>query len=164
MSDDAGDSSSTDNEEKDNRWTCYLLKLEKGGNATYVGKTTNFENRLRKHNGEISGGARTTRIQRVKHNTVWIPVLRIINLSKHEAGSLETHWHNMRRNKKKNRRFSLININFNFNVNIQKTVQLAIRQLCCIVRNVAKFSPPARSATLEIEWDLESSRPADFSL
>ena len=41
-------------------WYCYvLLSLDK--KKTYVGKTNNIVKRIRQHNGEISGGARSTR-------------------------------------------------------------------------------------------------------
>lgn len=41
---------------------CYLLQSDEG-NRTYIGATTNFQRRLRQHNGELAGGARATRGQ-----------------------------------------------------------------------------------------------------
>lgn len=40
-------------------WSVYLLVNERG--RTYIGSTTNVQRRLRQHNGEIVGGARSTR-------------------------------------------------------------------------------------------------------
>lgn len=40
-------------------WWVYLLQSTKTG-MTYTGATTDFQRRLRQHNGELVGGARTT--------------------------------------------------------------------------------------------------------
>lgn len=39
------------------KWCVYLLTT---GNRTYIGSTTDVRRRLRQHNGEIRGGARST--------------------------------------------------------------------------------------------------------
>lgn len=41
------------------QWYVYLLVNENG--RSYVGCTTDYTRRLRQHNGEIKGGARSTR-------------------------------------------------------------------------------------------------------
>ena len=45
------------------KYFVYLLKSEVS-NRTYVGYTIDVQQRLRRHNGELSGGARRTRIAR----------------------------------------------------------------------------------------------------
>ena len=40
-------------------WYCYILKSDVC-NKTYIGYTNNLEQRLRQHNGEITGGAKYT--------------------------------------------------------------------------------------------------------
>ncbi len=44
-------------------WALYLL-ISANGNRTYVGVTTDVERRLAQHNGEIAGGAKSTRAGR----------------------------------------------------------------------------------------------------
>lgn len=44
-------------------YICYLIT---NGKRTYVGITNNFSHRLRQHNGEISGGARSTSRRAIK--------------------------------------------------------------------------------------------------
>ena len=43
-------------------WNCYILRSldPEHQNSTYVGMTNNLPRRLRQHNGEISGGAKST--------------------------------------------------------------------------------------------------------
>ena len=43
-------------------WYAYVLVSPRG--RTYVGTTTDVPRRLRQHNGELSGGARSTRAHR----------------------------------------------------------------------------------------------------
>jgi len=47
----------------DSPYSCYLLKSEIS-NKTYFGYTVNITRRLRQHNGEITGGAKKTKIGR----------------------------------------------------------------------------------------------------
>ena len=50
---------------------CYILRSSIS-NRVYIGYTVNFAQRLRKHNGEIAGGAKKTRTGRP-----WYPVCEI---------------------------------------------------------------------------------------
>jgi structure-specific endonuclease subunit SLX1 len=70
----------------------YLLKHEKL-NRTYVGITNNLKRRLRQHNGEIKGGARSTTAY-LKYGK-WKIYGYIEGLSKYEALSRERIIHNM---------------------------------------------------------------------
>jgi structure-specific endonuclease subunit SLX1 len=67
-------------------YNVYLLKhtIHRG---TYLGITNNLKRRIRQHNGEIKGGARST--SRRKGNGEWIYHLIVPNLTKSEALSLE---------------------------------------------------------------------------
>ena len=81
-------------------YICYFLQSDADATClrTYVGITNNSKRRLRQHNGEIKGGARSTRSMR--------PVryfLTIRGLTKSRALSIEKTIHNKRR---KNRKFS----------------------------------------------------------
>lgn len=74
-------------------WFIYCIESENG--RTYVGATNNLPRRLRKHNGEIAGGARATRSGRpwrfIAHSRRPVP--------KRLALSLERSWKNSSRAK-----------------------------------------------------------------
>lgn len=48
-------------------WFCYIL-MSQDKKHTYIGKTNDIHRRLRQHNGEISGGAKSTRKHRPWHH------------------------------------------------------------------------------------------------
>lgn len=52
-------------------WIVYLIS---NGRRTYVGMTNNFSRRLRQHNGELAGGARSTS----NSLTPWVPIAILI--------------------------------------------------------------------------------------
>ena len=67
---------------------CYLLKTidDKPTNRTYIGYTVDPDRRLRQHNWEIKGGAKTTRGRRWK-------LVAVVELpDKHKGLSFEWHW------------------------------------------------------------------------
>ena len=78
-------------------YICYVLKSDvpKYWNRTYTGITNNSERRLKQHNGGVKkGGAKSTNAIR--------PVsyfIKIHNLSKGQALSIEKKIHNMKRRK-----------------------------------------------------------------
>ena len=47
-------------------WYCYILESinSKFKNHTYVGITTDYNRRLLQHNGDLSGGAKSTRMKK----------------------------------------------------------------------------------------------------
>jgi predicted GIY-YIG superfamily endonuclease len=62
----------------------YCLQSHTHPNKSYIGCTINFPQRLRQHNGEITGGARYTRGFRP-----WKPVFHVTGLLHSEALKLE---------------------------------------------------------------------------
>ena len=56
----------TDPADADPLWWVYLLGSARG-NRTYIGIAHDVERRLRQHNGELAGGARSTRSGRPWH-------------------------------------------------------------------------------------------------
>ena len=68
----------------------YLL-INTSNNCTYVGITNNPEQRIRKHNNIISGGARYTKMK--KQSGTWIYYGFILGLDKSSALSIEKKIH-----------------------------------------------------------------------
>lgn len=68
----------------------YVL-INTSNNCTYVGITNNPEQRIRKHNGEIVGGAKYTKIK--KGSGKWEYYGFILGLNKSDALSLEKKVH-----------------------------------------------------------------------
>ncbi len=68
----------------------YLL-INRSNNCTYVGITNNPEQRIRKHNGELSGGAKYTKMK--KGDGLWEYYGFIIGLEKRVALSIEKKIH-----------------------------------------------------------------------
>ena len=77
-------------------YICYVLRSINPiyCNRTYIGITNNSQRRLRQHNGELSGGARST--ASIRPLTYFI---KITGLTKSKALSIEKSMHNMRRSK-----------------------------------------------------------------
>lgn len=71
---------------------CYILKNDKD-NYTYVGYTNNLQQRLRKHNCIIKGGARFTTNRVKKNGCKWefLAIIELINVTRNIALSLEWH-------------------------------------------------------------------------
>jgi len=68
----------------------YLL-INRSNNCTYVGITNNPEQRLRKHNGELAGGAKYTKMK--KGTGLWEYYGFILGLEKRRALSIEKKIH-----------------------------------------------------------------------
>lgn len=62
----------------------YVLVSESDPRKTYCGCTNDAKQRLRRHNGAITGGARTT-----KQNRPWRYALHVTGLTRREALQLE---------------------------------------------------------------------------
>jgi len=76
---------------------CVYLLTHSTKNRTYVGYTNNLKRRLRQHNGEIKGGARSTTAL-LKYGK-WSVYTTIPNLTKWEALSKEGKLHKRRERK-----------------------------------------------------------------
>lgn len=74
---------------------CVYLLTHETKNRTYVGITNNLKRRIRQHNGEIKGGARSTTAL-LKYGK-WSVHMTIPNLTKWEALSKEKIIHNKSR-------------------------------------------------------------------
>jgi predicted GIY-YIG superfamily endonuclease len=80
-----------------NDYIVYLLK-NSSNKYTYLGITNNSIRRIRQHNSIIKGGAKYTHSK--KGEGEWIYHLKISNLNKHEALSIERTAKNLRRRAK----------------------------------------------------------------
>ena len=81
---------------EDKTYIVYLLiNTSNTNNYTYLGITNNSIRRLRQHNGEIKGGAKYT--HSFKGDGQWIYYLKIKNLNKSEALSIERTAKNKRK-------------------------------------------------------------------
>lgn len=69
-----------------NSYLVYCIESSRAPGRTYVGCTNNFRRRLRQHNGELVGGARSTRSKLLRP---WRPVFHVTGLNKREALQLE---------------------------------------------------------------------------
>ena len=78
-----------------------LINTDNNNNYTYLGITNNSYRRLRQHNGEIKGGAKYTRS--FKGEGMWIYYLKIKNLTKSEALSIERTAKNKQKKAKGNK-------------------------------------------------------------
>ena len=77
----------------------YLYLLENSFNKrTYLGVTTDYNRRVKQHNGELKGGAKYT--NSFKEEGEWILKLIVKDLSKSEALSKERTIKNLRRKAK----------------------------------------------------------------
>ena len=77
----------------------YLLK-NTSNQYTYLGITNNSERRIKQHNGLLKGGAKYTRMK--KGSGEWIYHLKIENLTKRQALSIERTAKNYRNKSKGN--------------------------------------------------------------
>lgn len=69
------------------RWSCYCLVS--ASDRTYVGATVDLPHRLRQHNGELAGGARSTH----REAGSWRVLHHVVGFSdKSKALSFEWHW------------------------------------------------------------------------
>lgn len=80
-----------DSNNEDSTWCMYVITSAKR-NRTYVGVTNNMVRRLRQHNEEIKGGAKSTR-----GLGPWNLVLRVTHLNKKLAYQMEWAMHRLGR-------------------------------------------------------------------
>lgn len=80
---------------------CVYLLTNTHNKYTYLGITNDSKNRLRRHNGEIKGGAKYTRAKR--GNGKWVYHLKIEGLTKSESLSMERTAKNLRKKARGNK-------------------------------------------------------------
>ena len=79
-----------------NCYYCYFIISQKN-NKTYIGITNNLEKRIKQHNGELKGGAKSTKSS---SNWSFHTIIGKFN-NKSEAMSFEWYWkHQQNRNSK----------------------------------------------------------------
>jgi len=81
-------------EEELRNWFVYILEND-DNEKTYLGVTNNYERRIRQHNGELKGGARSTRMG--KGDGSWVLKILIPNVTKRQSLSIERTLKNRRR-------------------------------------------------------------------
>ncbi len=77
-----------------NNYIVYLL-VNTTNQYTYLGITNNSNRRIRQHNGILKGGAKYTRMKKDKGS--WEYYIKISNLTKREALSIERTAKNLRK-------------------------------------------------------------------
>jgi predicted GIY-YIG superfamily endonuclease len=88
-------------------WYCYLIYSETK-NRTYIGFTTDLQNRIKQHNGILPGGAKAT-----KCANDWKYMKVIETNDKKSALSLEWYWKNKKNSKGKWQKTSGLNNRIN---------------------------------------------------
>lgn len=68
-------------------WSCYLVRSKVSPNRTYAGVTNDIKHRLRQHNGEISGGARATKIYRP-----WVLAAIVVGFKDDKRSAMRFEW------------------------------------------------------------------------
>lgn len=68
-------------------WHVYLIFNQ---NCTYIGATNNLKQRIRKHNGEIKGGAKYT-TRNKNDNNLWEPIC-IVNGFEDKCEAMRCEW------------------------------------------------------------------------
>lgn len=76
---------------------CYLIICD---NKTYIGVTNNLKNRIRKHNGLIKGGAKSTRSKRSDHEWVYHTIIGEFE-NKSQVMKFEWYWKHKKNKKEK---------------------------------------------------------------
>lgn len=66
---------------------CYIL-ASKDGNATYNGYTNRLDRRIRQHNGELKGGAKSTR-----RRSDWEYVMAMTSNEWNKSAALSAEWY-----------------------------------------------------------------------
>lgn len=115
-------------------WLCYSISAR---NRTYIGKTYDFSRRLRQHNGEISGGARSTSALKGQ----WVPIFCVRGLPT-ERSALQLEWrlkNPMGKRRKYRKRF--------------QGIAGRLRALVHVLRldSWTRTAPPSRSVPLRVE-------------
>jgi predicted GIY-YIG superfamily endonuclease len=148
----------------------YLLQMKKPGSATvftYIGSTNNFRRRLRQHNGDLAGGAKSTARRSEHHEYPWTPIclVRGFPLRRHALGFEKRVKHILlstrtRTTPKLGPRLLAHNAKKRES-DISKPIHPRVRRflIMCCLDQWTKKCPPARLHPLQFEWHAPEHRP-----
>ena len=125
----------------------YIL-ANRRSNKTYVGWTVNFSQRIRRHNGEIKGGAKRTCVRVSKaEKGQWYAVAHVTGFTtRHQALSFEKYMHIQ-----KNKRVNPLRLSQSIKTQIPRFKQYTIRRRIYKIYKIF-IAYPHKFSNLQVEY------------